>query len=157
MKLARVSPWRELEEFEERVNRMMERAFRRPFLKPLFPGLLEEEELELGRWYPAIDVIDKEDSYVLKAELPGVKKEDVKVDVHDSTLTIKGEKKAEEKVEKENYLRIERSYGAFSRSFTLPENADAAKIKASYNDGVLELVIPKKEEAKPKTIQIEVK
>jgi len=95
-------------------------------------------------------------SFVVKADLPGVNKDDIQIDLKDNTLTLKGEKKFENKVSKDNYIRVERSYGTFVRSFTLPQNVDAEKIKATYKDGVLELTLPKKEEAKPKQIKVDV-
>ncbi len=105
---------------------------------------------------PKVDVYETDDSYVLKADLPGLKKEDIKIDVNDNTLTFRGEKKIEEKTEKDNYVRVERSYGSFKRSFTLSDKVDSENIKAGYKDGVLEITLAKKEEAKPKEINIEV-
>lgn len=107
-------------------------------------------------WRPNVDIYETEDSYVLKADIPGMKKEDIKIDVKDNTLTFKGEKKFEEKTEKDNYVRIERSYGSFTRSFTLSDNVDPENIEAAYKDGVLEITLKKKEESKPKEISIEV-
>jgi len=105
---------------------------------------------------PKVDIYETENSYVLNAELPGLKKEDIKIDLNDNTLTLKGEKKFEEKVEKENYVRVECSYGSFTRSFVLSDNVNAENITASYNDGVLKVTLPKKEEAKPKEIKVEI-
>jgi len=107
-------------------------------------------------WRPNVDVYETDGSYVLKADLPGMKKEDIKIDVNDNTLTFTGEKKLEEKTEKDNYVRVERSYGSFTRSFTLSDNVDPENIKASYKDGVLEITLAKKEEAKPKEINVEI-
>lgn len=107
-------------------------------------------------WRPSVDVFENEGGYVLKADLPGMNKEDIKIDVNDGTLTIKGEKKLEEKNEKDNYVRVERSYGSFTRSFTLTEDVDTENIQAAYKDGVLEITLTKKEEAKPKEIQVQV-
>ena len=123
-------------------------------LKSLYPA--EGEELERGTWAPAVDIHETEDSYVVKADLPGMNKDDIKVDLRDNTLTISGEKKFEEKASKDNYIRMERAYGTFVRSFTLPPNVDAQKIQAKFKDGVLELTLPKKEDAKPKQISINV-
>lgn len=119
-------------------------------------GLQPAEELNEGSWTPNVDIYETEQSYVLNAELPGLSKEEINIDVNDNTLTLKGEKKFEEKVEKENYVRVERSYGSFSRSFTLSDDVNAEAITASYNQGVLELTLPKKEEAKPKEIKVEI-
>lgn len=109
-----------------------------------------------GTWHPSVDVYENEDSYVLKADLPGVSKEDIKIDINNNALTLKGEKKFEEKAEKDNYVRIERSYGSFSRTFALSDKVDTENIKAAYKDGVLEVTLPKKAEAKPREIKVEV-
>ena len=110
-----------------------------------------------GDWAPAVDIHETDDGFVVTADLPGIKKEDIEIDLKDSTLTIKGEKKFKEKAPKENYIRIERSYGKFIRSFSLPNNIDSEKIKATFKNGTLELGIPKKEETKPRQITIDVK
>ncbi|HEX3037252.1 MAG TPA: Hsp20/alpha crystallin family protein, partial [Thermodesulfobacteriota bacterium] len=114
----------------------------------------ERKEPQAGSWVPAADIYETESGYVVKADFPGVKKENIQIDVHDGTLTLKAEKKFEEKESKDNYLRVERAYGSFVRSFRLPKNVDAEKIEAEYKDGVLEVTLPKKEEAKPKKIQV---
>ncbi len=144
-----LDPWRDFGTLQERINRMFDETMR-----ALSPQ--EGEELERGAWMPAVDIHETDDEYVVKADLPGLKKEDIQIDLKDSTLTLKGEKRFEEKVSKDNYIRTERAYGTFVRSFTLPHNVDSEKIKASYKDGVLELTLPKKEEAKPKQIKVEV-
>lgn len=115
-----------------------------------------EGALDRSAWHPKVDVFETADSFKLKADLPGVAKEDIKIDINNGTLSLKGEKKFEEKVEKENYLRVERSYGTFTRSFSLSENVNTENITANYKDGVLEITLPKKEEAKPKEITVEV-
>ena len=107
-------------------------------------------------WAPAVDISDGKDSLTVKADLPGLKKEEIDISIHDGVLVIKGEKKSEEEQKGKGYLRSERFYGAFARQITLPSSVDDTKIKASYKDGVLELVLPKKEEAKPKQIKIDV-
>ncbi|HML95326.1 MAG TPA: Hsp20/alpha crystallin family protein [Thermodesulfobacteriota bacterium] len=109
-----------------------------------------------GAWHPRVDISENENAFVLKAELPGVKREDINIDIDNKTLTLKGEKKFEEKTEKENYVRVERRYGSFSRTFTLSDKVDTENVKAAYKDGVLEVTLPKKEEAKPKEIKVEV-
>ena len=144
-----LDPWRDFGTLQERINRMFDDTMR-----ALYPH--EDEGLERGTWVPAVDIHETEDGYVVKADLPGMKREDIQIDLKDSTLHIKGEKKFEEKVSKDKYIRTERAYGTFIRSFTLPSNVDAEKIKASYKDGVLELSLPKKEEAKPKQIRVEI-
>ncbi len=149
MRLIRLDPWRDFGSLQDRVNKMFGDT-----LRTLYPQ--ENEELERGAWAPAVDIHETDDGYVVKADLPGMKKEDIQIDLKDSTLQIKGEKKFEEEASRDNYIRTERAYGTFVRSFSLPHNIDAGKIKASYKDGVLELALPKKEEAKPKQIKVEV-
>jgi HSP20 family protein len=114
-------------------------------------GLLE------GAWRPSVDVYQAEDKIVVKADLPGVTKEDIDVSVVDNFLTIKGERKHETEVKEEDVHRVERSYGTFERSFELPGTVEAGKIEATYKDGVLEVTLPKKPEAKPKQIAVKVK
>lgn len=106
-------------------------------------------------WSPKVNVAKKDDRYVVTVELPGVSKEDIDIDIKDDTLTIRGEKKVENKGEKKNYIRVERSYGKFERSFYLSDDVDKNSIKAAYKDGVLKIELKKKEEAKPKQINIE--
>jgi HSP20 family protein len=142
-------PLRDFGSLQERINRMFEET-----MKAL--SLTVGEEFERGTWTPAVDIYETEDSFVVRADLPGVSKDDIQVEIKDNTLTLKGEKKFEEKVSRDNYIRVERAYGTFVRSFTLPQNVDADKIKAKYKEGVLELTIPKKEEAKLKQIRVEV-
>ena len=108
-------------------------------------------------WSPTVNISENEDGYVLTAELPGVKKEDIDIDLKDNTLTLKGEKKAEKKEEKENYIRVESSYGKFERSFSISDDIDISNVDASFKDGVLRIALKKKEEAKPKQIKVEVK
>ncbi len=114
------------------------------------------ERAEMAAWVPAVDILEEKEAVKLTAELPGMKKEDVKIGIEDGVLTIKGERKFSEERNRDNYYRIERSYGSFSRSFTLPPTVEADKIKANMKDGILELYLPKKEEAKPKEIEIKV-
>jgi HSP20 family protein len=150
--VVRWDPFAELEAWEplrdwpfrefgsSRLARMMEDMFGRPTRR--------------GRLFPAIDVTEDDGSYVVSVELPGAKKEDVTIECEDNVLTIRGEKKSEREEKKEKGRYLERSYGAFSRSFTLPSNADADRIQASFKDGVLTVTIAKTEETKPKVISI---
>lgn len=147
MMLARWNPWREFGSLQNRINRIFDDT-----LRDLSP--FDGEEIERGTWAPAVDIYESNDSYSVKVDLPGISKDDIQVDLHDSTLTIKGEKKFEDEVSRDNYLRMERAYGTFVRSFTLPKSVDADKIQAKYKEGVLELTIPKKEEAKPRQIKV---
>ncbi len=107
-------------------------------------------------WSPLVDVHETKDSLVLVAELPGIKQEDIQVSIEGDTLTLKGERKLEKEVNEDQYHRVERSYGKFERSILLPSMVDAGRVKATYRDGVLEIQLPKKEEAKPKAIKVEV-
>jgi len=141
-------PWKDFGSLQERINKMFDDTIR-----TLYPT--DGEELEKGTWAPAVDIYETNDSFVVSADLPGLNKDEIQIDLKDNTLTLKGEKKFEEKVSKDNYIRVERAYGSFVRSFTLPQNVDPEKIKAKYKEGVLKVTIPKKEEAKPKQIKVE--
>jgi HSP20 family protein len=110
-----------------------------------------------GEWVPAIDMYEKDNQYIVKTELPGMKEEDVDVSVVGDSLAIKGEKKAESEIKEEDYYRSERSYGSFFRSISLPSDADPDKIEANYEDGVLEIAIPKTEAVKPKKVHVSAK
>lgn len=109
-----------------------------------------------GLWSPLVDIHETKDDIRLTAELPGVKQEDIQVSIVDDTLTLKGERKRETEVKQEQYHRIERGYGSFQRSILLPSVVDPNRVKATYRDGVLEIQLPKREEAKPKAIKVEV-
>src|SRR5271169_2017331 len=114
------------------------------------------EESNLTVWAPAVDIYETEHELVLKADLPDVNPQDLDIHVENNVLTIRGERKFENKVKEENYLRIERAYGSFSRSFSLANSVNSEAIKADYQNGVLTLTIPKREEAKPKQIKVNV-
>jgi HSP20 family protein len=107
-------------------------------------------------WSPLVDIHETKEGFQLMAELPGVKQEDIQVSVEGETLTLKGERKREAEVNEDQYHRVERSYGRFERSIVLPSVVDPSRVKATYRDGVLEIQLPKKEEAKPKEIKVEV-
>ena len=115
------------------------------------------ESLEQGSFAPRVDIIENDDSWIFKAELPDIKTEDVKVTVEEGVLAIKGERKFEEEVKEGSYTRFERQYGSFERRFSLPTGIDQDNIKADLKNGVLTLTVPKKEESKPKSISIDVK
>jgi HSP20 family protein len=132
-----------------------QREFGRLFREAFSPGL-GEDELSTRTWAPPVDIYENGDNLVLKAELAGINPDDVEIRVEDNTLYLKGERKFEKEVKEQNYHRVERSYGTFTRSFALPNTVDADKVAANYKDGVLTLTMPKKEEAKPKTIKINV-
>ena len=122
----------------------------------IFGDLFASQESETTSWMPTVDISETENGYEIHTELPGVVESDVNVSVTDNLLTIKGEKQQEEKTEDKNYHRVERRYGSFQRSFTLPRNVETTDIKAEFKDGVLTLNIPKTEAAKPKEIPISV-
>jgi HSP20 family protein len=132
------------------MNRIFDDAFRGSR-----PGTEEDWALG-GTWAPAVDIYEKDGSIVLKAELPGVDPKDVDVRVENNVLTLRGERKFDSEVKREEYHRVERAYGSFTRSFTLPNVVDTEHIKAEYKDGVLRVNLPQKEEAKPKQISIAV-
>ena len=147
--MVRVEPMKALSPFEE-MERRFEELFRRPLslLRPTWLPRLRMPELE--ELAPTIDIFEEGGEVVIKAELPGIKKEDIEVKLTDNTITISGEKKKEEKVEKKNYYRMERSYGSFTRSFDLPSEVQTDKAKAQFKDGILEIRAAKTEEAKQK-------
>ncbi len=132
---------------QREINRMFDSFFRGP----------EEDGLQTTSWNPLVDVTENDHSYLLNVELPGVSRNDVKIVVQDNQLTIRGEKKQEKESKNSNYHRVERSYGSFQRTFTLPTTVKAEKIEANYNDGVLTITVPKAEEAKAKEIEVKVK
>ncbi len=148
MALVRFEPFRELLSLQDRMSRLVDDSYRRQN---------DGDDWALGgSWAPAVDIYEHEGTIVLKAELPGVDPKDVDVRVENNLLTLRGERKFDHEVKRESYHRVERSYGAFSRSFTLPNVVDTQNIKAEYRDGVLRMSLPKREEAKPKQIQINV-
>jgi len=118
-----------------------------------FPDLFNRR-LGTRGWTPAVDISEDKENVRIAVELPGLKKKDVKISMDDGVLTLQGERKFEREEKKEDYHRVERAYGSFSRSFTLPSNVDASKIQATMEEGILTIAIPKKEEAKPKEIEI---
>jgi HSP20 family protein len=133
MPIIRWDPFREMSSFEEQWNRLLE-------------GRRQES------WLPAVDVFDTKDAVVLKAELAGMKPDEIEIVVEDNVLTIKGERKFEEKVDDERYYRVERRFGSFQRSLALPAGIEADDIQAHYEDGILEVRVPKVEEQKPKKV-----
>lgn len=150
MSIVKWSPLKELEEMRKDMDRLFEDFFapvarRRRWLKP-----------ELGVIVPNIALYDRKNEIVLKAELPGINKEDIDLTITKDSLTLKGEIKKEEEVKEEDYYACEMSYGSFTRTIALPVEVDSVKAKASFKNGILEVVLPKKEEAKPKEIKIEV-
>ena len=139
--------------FEE-MERWFEEAFRRPFFAPSWMPRFKLPEF--GGTYPTVDIFEDGNDVVVKAELPGMKKEDIEVNISDNVITISGEKKTEEKVEKKDYYRLERSFGSFTRTLQLPSEIQSDKAKAGFKDGVLEVRIPKTEAAVRKVKKIAV-
>lgn len=133
----------ELTRMQQEMNRYFDEFF----------GERQTEMME-GSWLPAVDVSETDTELKVRAELPGLTQDDIELNLQDNVLTLKGEKKQEEKIEKENYHRIERSYGSFCRSFTLPAGVKSEDIMATFKEGILEISLPKVEEAKPKKIAI---
>jgi HSP20 family protein len=115
------------------------------------------EETRFVRWAPRVDIAEQDGNYELTADLPGLKKDDIKIEIHDNTLTLRGEKKVEEEKKERNYRLAERYYGEFMRTFALPENVNKDAIEAEFKDGVLKLTIPKTEQPKPTQIEVKVK
>ncbi len=153
--LTKIEPSRAISPFET-MERWFEEAFRRPFslLGPSWLPRLRATEVEEA--IPSVDIFEEGDNMVVKAELPGIKKEDIDVSMTDNVISISGEKKREEKVERKNYYREERSYGSFTRSFRLPAEVQTDKAKASFKEGVLEIRIPKTEEAKKREKKVSI-
>lgn len=150
MAIVRWDPFRELQDMSDRLNRMIAR--------PASGGSVGQgrEVMTVADWTPTVDISETEAEYAIKAELPEVKREDVKVTVEDGVLTIQGERKQEKEEKGKKYHRVERSYGRFVRTFTLPDTVDESKVKAEYTDGILHLHLPKSEKAKPKQIDVKV-
>jgi len=146
MAIIKVDPIREFAAMQDRLNRLFGNVY-----------LRDEDTAFRGSWVPSVDIYetDKHD-LVLRAELPGMSREDIEVTVENGTIVIKGDKKFDTEVKEEHYRRIERTYGSFHRSFSLPNTVDAAKVAAEYKNGVLTVTLPFKEEAKPRTVNVEV-
>ena len=142
-----MDPFRELSTIQERMNQLFE-----DFVGRARGG--REGELAIGGWAPSVDICETDDEFVVSAELPGLEKDQIGVEYKDGILTLRGERKQEREVKEESYHRMERSYGAFHRSFTLPGSVDEEKISAKMKNGVLEVRLPKKEAAKPKQIKV---
>ena len=147
MAIVRWEPFRDLVATQRDFDRLFREAF-----SPMFG----EGEVSTRTWAPPVDIYETDENLVLKAELPGIDPNNVEIRVEDNSLYLKGERKFEKEVKEQNYHRVERSYGTFTRTFSLPSSIDADKVTANYKEGVLTLTMPKREEAKPKTIKINV-
>jgi len=146
MSLVRWDPFRDLESLQEDVNRLFQESMARP-----------RREAPAARvWAPPVDVVEDDDKIVVKAELPGMKREDIDIELSGEQLTIRGERKFESEEKKDNYVRIERAYGQFQRTFTIGVPVKSDQVKAAYKDGLLEVTIPKSEEIKPKKVDVTV-
>ena len=151
-RITRWEPMQDLLELRDEMNRALEGRPLRARLRR-YSG---EEEGMRGAWLPPVDIRETKDAIEIMAELPGVDAENVDVSVEGNVLTIRGERRQEQVREDETFHRVERSYGMFERSFTLPRSVNAEKVSASYRDGILTVTVPKREEAKPKTVKVQV-
>ena len=144
MNIVRWDPYRELTSFADRFNR----TFGAPVSRE------RDEEMSLGAWMPPVDISEDQDKIRLTTELPGVREDQVTIQMEGGVLTLRGERKFEDEKQGRNFHRVERSYGQFVRSFTLPNDVDREKIRATFSDGILEIEIPKREDARPRQIKI---
>jgi HSP20 family protein len=147
MAIVRYNPFHDLRTIQDQMNRLIDLAWNRE----------SGEDIREGAWQPPVDIYEDEHAVIIKAELPDVDQKDIEVKIEDNTLILRGERKQDESIRKENYHRIERFYGSFQRSFALPITIDREKVKASCEKGVLTITLPKREESKPKQIDVEVK
>ena len=145
MTVVRYDPFRDLRTLQEEVNRLFSTNLTRTF---------GDEGIGRGAWAPSVDIYENKDQIVLEAELPGMKQEDFDLSIENNVITLRGERKFEKTDEADNYHRVERSYGAFTRSFTLPQTVSAEGATAEYNNGVLRVTLPKREETKARRIQV---
>jgi HSP20 family protein len=148
MAIVRWEPFRDLITLQDRMNRLFDERF----------GRVQAGDINMvtGAWSPAVDIYETDHDIIVKAELPEMKEKDIDIRLENDTLTLKGERKFEKETQEENYHRVERAYGAFSRSFTLPTSVDQDKISAEYKDGVLKITLPKKVETKSKQIKVNI-
>ena len=144
MNLVTYDPFRELRSLQDEVNRVFSANFNRG----------GDNEMTRGAWSPSVDIFENKDNIVLEAELPGMSPEDVNISIENNVLTLHGERKFEKKDEGDNFHRVERSYGSFTRSFTLPPTVSSEDVDATFDNGVLRLTLAKREEAKPRRIEI---
>jgi HSP20 family protein len=145
MVVTRWEPLKDLMALQERMNKLFDETFSRG-----------AQDVDVGAWSPPVDILEQGDEIIIKMEIAEVDQKAIDIKVEGNALTIKGERQLEEGTKREDYLRLERPFGAFSRSFSLPTTVDLGKVKASQKDGILRIVLPKKEETKPKQIKVEV-
>jgi HSP20 family protein len=148
MNLVKWDPFKELEDMSSRLNRIFGRL-------PVRAGA-DNEMLAVADWVPSVDISETDAAYLIKGEIPGVKKEDVKVSLQDGMLTIQGERRQEKEEKDKKFHRVECSYGSFTRSFRVPDDADEAAVSAEFKDGMLNVTLPKSAKAKPKSIEVAV-
>ena len=144
MNMITYDPFRELRSLQDEVNRVFSSSF----------GRGSESGMMRGAWNPSVDIFENKDQIVLEAELPGMKPEDVSISIENNVLTLHGERRFEKKDENDNFHRVERSYGSFTRSFTLPPTVSSENVEATFDNGILRLSLAKREEAKPRRIEI---
>jgi HSP20 family protein len=149
MALTRWDPFRDLVTLQERMNRLFEDSLSR--------SKTTDQEMAMGAWTPAVDIFETPELIVLKADLPGIDEKDIDVRIENNVLVLRGERKFVKEAKEEDYHRIERSFGVFSRTFQLPGTIDQTRISAVHKDGVLEVSLPKREDTKPKQIKVDVK
>ena len=147
--IIRWDPFRELDDLQNRLSTMFGRA-------PVKKEVERQEALRVAEWAPLVDITEDAKEYLIKAELPDIKKEEVKINVQNDVLSISGERKYEKEEKDKKFHRIERAYGSFLRSFTIPEDADPEKVSAEFENGLLRVHIPKTERSKPKSIEVKV-
>jgi len=147
MELVRWEPFEGLDGIRNRMNELFEEAFNRS---------RAHQASSASAWWPPVDILESKEGYLLRAELPGMKREDFNLEIKEGTLTLSGERKFDEAANGVQYHRVERAAGKFTRMFSLPQTVNSGEIKASYRDGILEIHVPKAEEAKPKQISVSV-
>jgi HSP20 family protein len=147
MAIVRFDPFRDLAVLQDRMNRMFNDAW---------SNRQEDHLMNRGTWVPPVDIYEADGELVMKVELPDMKREDIELTVENNSLTIRGERKLSEDIKQENFHRVERAYGSFVRTFSLPVTVDPTKVGAEYKNGVLTVKLPFREEAKPRTINVEV-
>jgi HSP20 family protein len=145
MAIIRWDPFRDLVTLREKMNRLFEEAY---------SSRGDEKDMITSTWTPSVDIYEKEHELVLSAELPGIEDSDINIEIENNTLTLKGERKFTKEVNEENYHRIERAYGSFARSFSLPHYIEQENIAAEHENGILKITMPKKAESKPKKISV---
>jgi HSP20 family protein len=145
MNIVKYDPFRELRNLQDEMTRLF---------TGVSPSGYSREDMMHGAWNPSVDIWEEKDHLVLEAELPGMKRDDFELTIENNVITLKGERKFEKKADGDNYHRVERSYGSFTRSFTLPQNVTADGAKAEFNNGVLHVTLPKREETKARKIEV---